>query len=127
MHYRSKNEQRGVSLVGLIVVLGVIGMFAVLGMKVVPTVIEYNSIKKAIVSAKAAGSTVREIQKAFDRQAEVGYIDSIQGKDLDISKDGNEVEVSFTYEKRIPLFTPVSLVIDYSGTTANKSTRKMVE
>jgi type II secretory pathway pseudopilin PulG len=92
MHYRSKNEQRGVSLVGLIVVLGVIGMFAVLGMKVVPTVIEYNSIKKAIVSAKAAGSTVREIQKAFDRQAEVGYIDSIQGKDLDISKDGNEVE-----------------------------------
>ena len=127
MHYRSKNEQRGVSLVGLIVVLGVIGMFAVLGMKVVPTVIEYNSIKKAIVSAKAAGSTVHEIQKAFDRQAEVGYIDSIQGKDLDISKDGNEVEVSFTYEKRIPLFTPVSLVIDYSGTTANKSTRKMVE
>ena len=127
MHYRSKNEQRGVSLVGLIVVLGVIGMVAVLGMKVVPTVIEYNSIKKAIVSAKAAGSTVREIQKAFDRQAEVGYIDAIQGKDLNISKDGNEVEVSFAYEKRIPLFTPVSLVIDYSGTTANKSTRKMVE
>jgi len=127
MHYRSKNEQRGVSLVGLIVVLGVIGMVAVLGMKVVPTVIEYNSIKKAIVSAKAAGSTVREIQAAFNRQAEVGYIDAIQGKDLAISKDGNEVEVSFAYEKRIPLFTPVSLVIDYSGTTANKSTRKMVE
>jgi hypothetical protein len=102
-------------------------MFAVLGAKVVPTVVEYNSIKKAIVSAKAAGSTAREIQAAFDRQADVGYIESIHGKDLDISKDGNEVEVSFAYEKRIPLFEPVSLVIDYSGSTANKLTRKMVE
>jgi type II secretory pathway pseudopilin PulG len=127
MHYGSKYQQRGVSLVGLIVILAIIGMIAVLGMKVVPTVIEYNSIKKAIVSAKSAGSTVREIQTAFNRQAEVGYIDSIQGKDLDISKDGDQVEVSFAYQKKIALFAPVSLLIEYSGTTANKSTRKAVE
>ena len=127
MHYRSKYAQRGVSLVGLIVVLAVIGMIAVLGMKVAPTVVEYNSIKKAIVSAKSAGTTVREIQASFDRQADVGYIESIHGKDLDISKDGEQLEVSFAYEKRIPLFAPVSLVIDYSGTTANKPTKKSVE
>jgi type II secretory pathway pseudopilin PulG len=127
MQRRSKYQQRGVSLVGLIVILAIIGMIAVLGMKVVPTVVEYNSIKKAIVSAKAAGSTVREIQMAFDRQADVGYIDSIHGKDLDIGKDGDRVEVSFAYQKKIPLFSSVSLVIDYSGTTANKSTRKAVE
>jgi type II secretory pathway pseudopilin PulG len=111
----------------LIVVLAVIGMIAVLGMKVAPTVVEYNSIKKAIVSAKSAGTTVREIQASFDRQADVGYIESIHGKDLDISKDGEQLEVSFAYEKRIPLFAPVSLLIDYSGTTANKSTKKTVE
>jgi len=118
MKLRSKAGQSGVSLMGLIFILAIVAVIAVLGMKVVPTYTEYMSIKKAIASAKAAGTTPAEVRSSFDRQAEVGYIDSITGKDLDIVKNGDALDVNFAYQKKIPLVGPTSLLIDYEGSTA---------
>jgi len=112
------NNQQGLSLVGLIFLLAIVGFFAVLGLKVVPTFIEYRAVTNAIKTAKAAGSTVLEIRTSFDKNASVNYIDSITGKDLLIDKDNGELEVSFAYQKKIPLVGPASLVLDYAGSTA---------
>lgn len=124
---KSWKQQQGVTLFGLIVWVAILGLIAMLGAKVVPTVIEYNSIKKAIAAVKVKGGTVKEIQNGFDRQADVGYIDSIHGKDLDITKNGDDIEISFAYQKKILLVEPVSLLIDYSGTTAKSSTKKAID
>jgi hypothetical protein len=124
----SFHYQRGISLFGLIFSLAIIVMLAMLGMKVVPTVVEYVSIKKAIVAAKQAGTTVHEIQAAFDKQAQTGYISSISGKDLQVTSVNGDVAVSFAYEKKIPLFGPASLLLEYEGTTAkNGVVAKMPE
>lgn len=124
---KSCHRQRGITLVGLIVWLAILGFLVVIGGKVVPTVIEYRSIKNAIVSVKAKGGTVQEMRTAFDRQAEVGYIETLHGKDLDITKNGEDIDISFAYQKIIPLVTPVSLLIDYSGTTARTSGKKTID
>jgi FlaG/FlaF family flagellin (archaellin) len=113
-----KKHQRGMSIVGLILMLALIGLVFVLAAKITPTVIEYMSIKKAIQTAKASGNTIKEIQTAFDKQAEVGYIDSINGRDLSIVKDGDGYAVSFSYTKKITLVGPASLLMEYEGTTA---------
>lgn len=117
MKSRSNLKQAGVSLTGLIFILAIIGVIAVIGMKVFPTVTEYMAIKKAIVAAKSAGATPAEVRSSFDKQAEVGYIDSISGKDLEIVPQNGAMEVSFAYEKKIPLVGPASLLIDYQGST----------
>ncbi|MFZ6844768.1 DUF4845 domain-containing protein [Undibacterium sp. RuTC16W] len=115
---RRFTQQSGISLIGLILTLGVLVMIAMLGMKVVPTVVEYLSIKKAIVIAKQAGSTVRDIQISFDKQSAAGYFDAVSGKDLSIVKGADGMDVSFAYTKKIPLFGPASLLLEYEGTTA---------
>jgi type II secretory pathway pseudopilin PulG len=111
------NREAGVSLSGLIVVLVVLGAVALVAMKVFPAWAEYRSIKNAIVAAKAAGTGTREIQQAFERNAEINNITSINSKDLVISRDNGQADVSFAYEKRIPLAGNVSLLIDFAGTT----------
>lgn len=113
----SFRQQRGVSLSGLIGVLIIFSVLAILGMKVLPTVIEFRAIKDSIAMAKATNGTVREMQTSFDKNADVNAVTSIKGRDLVISKDTGQTEISFAYEKRIPLVGPVSLVIDYQGTT----------
>jgi type II secretory pathway pseudopilin PulG len=118
MKSRVNSRHSGMTLIGLIFVLAIVGLIAVLAMKITPTVVEYQSIKKAIVTAKAASTNPSEIRASFDKQADVGYIDSIKGKDLEISKNGDDVEVSFSYEKKIPLVGPASLLLEYEGTTA---------
>ncbi|MYM66665.1 DUF4845 domain-containing protein [Pseudoduganella sp. FT55W] len=113
-----QKRQDGISLVGLIFALALVGFVLVLGLKIVPTYTEYRAIQNAIVSAKATGGSVVEIQKAFDASAVSGYVTSITGRDLVIEKVNNEFEVSFAYEKKIPLVGPASLLLEYEGTTA---------
>jgi len=109
--------QRGLSLTGFMFVVIIVALLAVLGMKVVPSVVEYQAIRKAIVKAKEAGTTAAEIKSSFDKQATTGYIDSVSGKDLEIKSTGNGTEVSVAYQKKIELVGPASLVIDYVATT----------
>jgi len=127
MRLRPPLRQQGLSLLGFIFVLALLGMIGVLAIKVTPTMTEYFSIKRAINNAKTAGSTVREIQAAFDRQTSAGYIDALTGKDLEITKDGDNIEISFAYQKKIPLGGPVSLLIDYAGSTASHPEKKSKE
>ena len=111
--------ESGVSLSGLIVVLVVLGALALVAIKVTPAFLEYRAVKDSIAKAKAeAGSgTVREIQQAFDKNAGVNDITAVSGRDLVITRDGGDTEISFAYEKRVPLAGNVSLLFDFSGTT----------
>jgi len=113
----SPGREAGISLTGLIFVLAVLGVAAVFAMKLVPTYTEYSAIKDAIARAKEAGGTVREMQVAFDKNAGINNVTAIDGSDLVITRDNGTPEISFAYEKRVPLMGNVSLVIDYAGTT----------
>jgi Tfp pilus assembly major pilin PilA len=118
------NTQRGLSLVTFLFAIIIIGLLAVVGMKVVPTVVEFAAIKKAIVNAKNSGTSAREIQTSFDRQRQTNYVESVSGSDLEISKTADGWDVSVAYQKKIELFGPVSLVIDYAATTASGPAKK---
>jgi Tfp pilus assembly protein FimT len=116
-----KRKQSGVSLSGLLISAVLVAMLALLGMKVVPEVIEYFQIVsavKAISKDDSARGSVTEVRKAFDRRANIDNISSIKGQDLEVTKDGGQVVVSFAYEKRIPLFSNVSLLIDFQGSSS---------
>jgi hypothetical protein len=117
-HGQHPGGQRGVTLIGLIFVLAMGGMLAIVAAKVVPTFIEYRAVKNSMASAKSQGGEAAAMRAAFDRGADINSIKVIRGADLVITKDTGQPELSFAYEKRIELFTNVSLVIDYSGTTA---------
>jgi len=112
--------QRGVALSGLIFWGIVLILVAVLGMKVAPTVIEYYKIlqgTKAVVGQASPEATVVELRRSFDKYAEVDHL-SFSSKELDIYKEKGQIIIEFAYEKRIPLFGNVSLLIDYKGSTA---------
>ena len=113
----SLKAQRGVTVSGLIVVLGMIIAVAMLALKVVPSMLEYRSIKAGIAAAKATKGTPQEMRSAFNKNADINAVTTITSNDLMITKVNGETEVSFDYEEKIPLFTNVTLVIHYAGTT----------
>lgn len=110
-------QQRGVTLLGLVFWAVLISMGALVAMRVLPTVNEFATIKRVVTKIAAeGGSTVPEIRAAFERAKGIEYsIQSISGKDLDVTKDNDKVVVSFAYDKEIELFGPVSLLIKYRG------------
>lgn len=104
-----------------------IGLIAVallaLGFRVVPAVVEYIAIERAVQKIKNEGSTVREIQSAFERHRTIDDITSITSQDLDITKEGDRIVISYAYQKKIPILDNVSLVIDFAGTTRDRQAR----
>jgi hypothetical protein len=110
-----RNGQSGISIMGLIAGFVVLIFLALFGMKVIPSYLEFRSAKSAIeVVAKQAQSPA-DVRRGFDSRATIDDITSIKSADLDIQKEGNQIVIAFAYEKRIPLFGPVSLVIDYAA------------
>lgn len=116
---RSDRHQGGFSLIGFLSTLTVFGTIGLLLVRAGPSVVEYWAIDKAVVAASVAANTPDELRNTFDKLAAAGYIDSIEGKDLKITGTGKAMEISFSYEKKIPLFGPANLLIDYRGGSAH--------
>ena len=114
---RFSRRQRGLTLIGLLISGIIIALIALVVMRVVPTVIEYFNIKKAVVRATSSSPTglPSEIRTAFDRAQAIDDFSAIAAKDLVITKVNDKTVVSFAYEKRVPLFGPASLLIEYKG------------
>jgi hypothetical protein len=115
------HRQRGVTFLGLIVAAIIVIFVALLGLRVAPAYIEYFSVKKAVTGIAASPDskgTVMDIRKAFDKRAQIDDITVISAADLDISKEGGDVVISFAYSKKVPLFSNVSLYFDFTGSSA---------
>jgi Sec-independent protein translocase protein TatA len=114
------------SLIGLIFVGLIVVFLLILGSKVVPAVVEYIAIERAVQKIKNEASTVRDIQAAFERHRTIDDITSITATDLDITKEGDKIVISYAYAKKIPILDNVSLVIDFAGTTRDRQAAKAV-
>jgi hypothetical protein len=117
MSLLAKKRQRGLSLIGLLFWAVLVAMVALVVIRVLPTVNEYTTIQRAVKKiAQESPATVAEARKAFERQKDIEYsISSIGPQDLQITKENDKVVIRFDYNKEIPLFEPVYLLIKYSG------------
>jgi Domain of unknown function (DUF4845) len=120
-------RQRGMGFAGVLALLVGIIFLAIIGMKMVPAYIEYFAIKKAVAAITQGGqlrnATVADVRKAFELRQAIDDFTSVGPKDLEITKDGNEIVISFAYEKRIPLFYNISVLIDFAGSSQPTSTK----
>lgn len=113
------HKQRGIGMLGIFIILVLVVAGAITAMKAIPAYIEFFAIKKAIAALKTEvrGGGVKEIKDKFNARATIDDIKSITANDLEISKDGGEVVVSANYQKVVPLFANISLLIDFQAST----------
>src|SRR5688572_19005742 len=110
---RSNRAERGITLIGLLLWAILIAFVALMLVRAMPTVNEFATIQRAVRKiAREGPTTVPEIRAAFDRQREVEYsIVSITGKDLQVTKENDEVVIRFAYDKELEILAPVYLLI----------------
>jgi hypothetical protein len=111
-------RQGGLSMLGFLFVAAVVVTCVMIGFRVMPAYIEYYSVQKALEQALTDTkdlNSAAEIRNAFQRRADAGYIESVQSRDVEISKMKNEVTASASWTRKLPLVANVSLFLEFEA------------
>ena len=114
-----KKKQLGVSLGGLLMGLALLVIVGIFGMKLIPVYIEFYKAKAAIVAIghEKQGASIVDIRKSFDARASIDDIDSVKSADLEITKEGTQVVISFAYRKEVPMGSNIGVYIDFAASS----------
>lgn len=114
-----RRHQTGITLMGLLIVLMVLGSFIYFGMRVFPMYNEYFAVKAALEAvAKEPGSRnfkPHETMSKLDRRFITGYVNNIKKEQILIDpKAPNRVTIK--WERREPLFDKIHVLGDFEVT-----------
>jgi hypothetical protein len=101
----------------------VVVLVAITSLKLIPGYIEYAKAKaaiEAIAQDRTKTASVVEVRRAFDARATIDDIVTVKATDLDITKDGGNVVISFAYRKEFPLFANVGLYVDFAASSTGR-------
>ena len=108
-------SQRGLSLLGVLVVGALAAFVLIIGFRAVPVVNEYLAVKRIIgILADEAdkGTPVIELRGSFDHRRQIDDVSSVSGADLVIDRTGARTVIEVRYSRTVPLVANVSLLFD---------------
>jgi len=121
MHIKMAGKQKGITFIGLVLVIAAGIFVAIIGIKLTPAYIEFGGVKKIINRIANEPNfnemSNKDIELEFNKGAEVGYVTVINGKDLVIEKRDTGNVVSAQYQVTIPIVANVSALLDFNATT----------
>ena len=114
-----RSKQRGITLIGFILVMVIVAMFAVIAMNLVPVYSEAFSVKKAMNDlAGTAGADKMEIieaQKALQKRFDIDYVESVQAKEAKLERKDGGLQLVLNYEVRKPLVYNLDFVAKFDN------------
>jgi hypothetical protein len=119
-----KKLQRGLSLTNVTLTMIGLALIGLVAAKLVPAYADYASIKKVLNAMKSADELKKlnseGLRQSYSKRSRIDNITSITPADLQIEKDSHgDGVISVDYSVKTPLVANISLVIDFSISTAN--------
>jgi hypothetical protein len=112
---QSLKRQNGMTAIGWLIVLALIGFFVLLTLRMLPSYLEYYKVVSTLDSLeKEPGlATPADIKRLLERRFDISYVETIQPKDVGIKAVGPDFKVIADYESRKHLFANVDVVMSF--------------
>ena len=114
-----KSRQSGITLVGFLIVLLVLGFFAFMAMKLVPAYIEFFGVKKAMSQIATSGTNQDLDGIRRDLMFKMGfqYVDdaTIQPKNITLDRANNGARLNVSYEKQIHFLYNIDFLLHFDN------------
>ena len=113
-------KQRGITLMGFIMVATIAGVFALVGFKLFPAYSEYYGVVEGMKSVAgqpgAASMDQTGLQRALQKRFDVGYVDTVSGRDAVLIRDKGGNQLNMNYEYRASLLYNLDFVAKFDYT-----------
>jgi Tfp pilus assembly major pilin PilA len=104
----TRGKVKGITLIGFVIVLGVLGFFAYMAMRLIPMYVEYFGVVKAMESVRqepgAAQKSLEEIRRDLSLKFDTQYVDDadVPPSAIMLKREAGGAVLSITYERRVP-------------------------
>lgn len=123
----NRRQQRGLTMVGLVLWGVVIVFVALVAMKLIPAYTEFMTVKKILndIGSEAGVKNMsnEDIRDRFTRRAMIDNISTISATDLKISRENGKTVVSVEYTFQTQLAGNVSLLADFSANSDGRESK----
>ncbi|PZQ16317.1 MAG: DUF4845 domain-containing protein [Rhodanobacter denitrificans] len=117
--FAAGDRQRGITLIGFLFMLVIVGFFAYLAMRLIPAYTEYMGVVKSMELVKnepnSAQASPEEIRRSLMIKFDTQYVDSqsVPPQAITVLRQGGDATLRVAYEKRIPFAYNVDLVVSF--------------
>lgn len=113
-----KSKQAGITLIGFLIVLVVVGFFGYMAMKLVPAYSEYMGVVKAMneeATDGVDGKTLDQIRRELSYKLSMQYVDdsTVTPSDITITHDNGGNQLSIAYDKQTPFIYNIDFLIHF--------------
>ncbi len=115
---RSRHRQSGLTIIGFVLVAAIVLSIAMIGFRVLPSYIEYFSVEKTLKQTlmnAPDNATIAKLRSDFDVKASADYIDSVRGRDLELTREGNELVLTASWNSQLHLVGNVSILLEFEA------------
>lgn len=113
----SSKRQQGLTLISIIFILGLIGFFTLLTLKIVPIYLDHGKVKSALESLKATPDiqtkSEYEIRDSLTKRFTVNYVYDVTQDQIKVTKHGDYLRVDIEYETVVKLVGNLSALAEF--------------
>lgn len=114
-----RSKQRGITLLGFLMLVAVIGVFAFIGIRLFPVYTEYYSVVQDMKGVQAepgvANWPPEQVRDRLFRRFYISYVDSVKPEHVKVTRQ-NGYQLSVKYEVRKPLAYNLDFVAKFEKT-----------
>ena len=125
----SPNGQRGLTLIGFLIVLIIAAFFAFIIMKLFPVYSEYYAVRSSLRALQQepgiASKTPEQVRDLITRKWYISYVKTPTQKNVKVTRRGGEYIVNVAYERRGNLLYNLDYIASFDNTVS--LTRKGVD
>ncbi|APZ43316.1 DUF4845 domain-containing protein [Acidihalobacter ferrooxydans] len=115
------------SLISIILLLGVIGVLATIGARLIPVYINYYNVRSIMQEvAKSPGIGNKNFSQVFyaiQTRLTINNINSVTEKDISMKTVGNQTTLAVKYTVETPLLGNVDALVHFDYSVHYKNTR----
>ncbi|MGZ4968623.1 MAG: DUF4845 domain-containing protein [Methylobacter sp.] len=113
----SPNRQQGLTFISLVFILGLIGFFTLLTLKIVPIYLDHGKVKSALVALKESPDiqtlSESEIRQSLAKRFNINYVNDVTQDEIKVIKHGDYLKVDIEYETVVKLVSNLSVLAEF--------------
>ena len=113
-------RQQGMTMIGILFVLALLGVIGYAGMRITPLYLNYLKVARSMeaTASEFKGDSVDQaaLRRTLEKHWQIEDIDSVDAKDVEITKGDNGTSMHVAYDDSAPYIANVSLTVHFDKT-----------